>query len=212
MLISHTKKFIFIHNYKVAGTSIRTGLRNYNSKSPIKSSLGTKLGMLTGKYPKIFSSQFDGHIRAKELKAKLPDEVFESYFKFGFVRNPWDWQVSLYEFMLKDTDHYQHEFIKNLGSFEKYLSWRIEKELRFQKDFFYDGDQLLVDYVGKLETLNEDMKVIAEKLNIEIEVPHLKKSRDNKKFLHYYTPESVALVAEAFKKDIEAFGYSVPEI
>jgi hypothetical protein len=45
-----------------------------------------------------FSSQsYPGHITASELINEIGVNVFESYFSFAIVRNPWDCQVSLYE-------------------------------------------------------------------------------------------------------------------
>src|ERR1700758_1505800 len=121
MIISHRKKFIFIHNYKVAGTSIHQALRKYNNPSFLGSILLDKLRLLAKKHPAIYAQDFEWHINAKELRDKLPANVFNSYFKFGFVRNPWDWQVSLYTYMLKAKDHRDHTFIKSLKNFDEYI-------------------------------------------------------------------------------------------
>ncbi|MCW5515598.1 sulfotransferase family protein [Muriicola sp. Z0-33] len=213
MIISHGKKFIFIHNYKVAGTSMRQALKSHNDQSFLKCSLDSKFKFLLGSYPKIYSSQFDGHSTALEIKNKIPAEVFDSYYKFGFVRNPWDWQVSLYTYMLKSPNHYQHELITSLGSFEKYLDWRIHNELRLQKRFFYDEqNNCLVDFIGKMEQLNEDLDTIGRKLGITIDLPHLKKSRKNNSFSQHYTERTIDLVNEAFAEDIKTFGYTKPSL
>ncbi|NJL76459.1 MAG: sulfotransferase family 2 domain-containing protein [Saprospiraceae bacterium] len=97
MLISHTKKFIFIHNYKVAGTSVREVLGKYRLSKWAR--LQQKLGLL----PRNHQRTADNHLTALEVKAKIPKNIFEQYFKFGFVRNPWDWQASLYEYALKKS-------------------------------------------------------------------------------------------------------------
>ncbi len=104
MIISHAKKFIFIHNYKVAGTSIHNALNKYNNPSFWGSTLVDKIRLLTKRHPAIYTKEFEWHISAKELKYKLPANIYDSYFKFGFVRNPWDWQVSLYTYMLKNEN------------------------------------------------------------------------------------------------------------
>ena len=67
MIISHRKKFIFIHNYKVAGTSIRNALDKYNNKSPATLTTFEKLKCAIQLYPKIFSKNFSGHSKAKFL-------------------------------------------------------------------------------------------------------------------------------------------------
>ena len=212
MLISHSKKFIFIHNYKVAGTSIRYALRKYEFYSRSNANLLNKALLSLNIYPKIFSSEFSGHIKASELKKLLPISVFETYFKFGFVRNPWDWQVSLYTFILKDKTHFQHELIKNMKNFDDYIEWRAEN-FELQKDFFYDKNNVcLVDFIGKLRNIDKDFKYISDKLGISGHLPHLRKSRYDNNFLKYYNRNTSNIVAEVFKEDIETFGYDIPDI
>lgn len=212
MLISHSKKFIFIHNYKVAGTSVRDALNKYANRSFLRSPFKDKVALVVGKYPKIYSEQFDGHITASELKSKIPDKIFNSYFKFGFVRNPWDWQVSLYTYMLKDETHYQHKLIKSMRNFEAYLDWRVNRDLHFQHDFFYRDDTCLVDFIGKIENLNADFNFVSGKIGIHEKLGHLKKSRENNSIEEYYSQKTIDLVNEVFIKDITLFGYVKPEL
>ncbi|MEM9830579.1 MAG: sulfotransferase family 2 domain-containing protein [Bacteroidota bacterium] len=210
MLISHSNKFIFIHNYKVAGTSIKDALLPYSSVSKEKSSLSQKLRHLLGNYPKIYSADFPAHINTKELREQLPNTTFQDYYKFGFVRDPWDWQVSLYTYMLKSQKHPQHKFIKKMNSFEEYINWRVNDEVRLQKNVFYDGDECLVDFVGKMETLNSDFSKICNRVEVDASLPHLNRSRSEVSHLKYYNQKTVDLVYEAFLDDIQTFGYKKP--
>jgi hypothetical protein len=212
MLISHSKKFIFIHNYKVAGTSIKNALIPHSSVSNSKEPLKRKLWHLLGQYPNIYSADFPAHIHAKELKEKLPDTLYREYFKFGFVRDPWDWQVSLYTYMLKSPKHRQHEFIKKMNSFEKYIRWRVNEEVRLQKNAFYDGDKCLVDFVGKMENLDADFKKVCNQININVTLPYLNKSRTESSYLKYYDQTTIDLVYEAFLDDILTFNYKKPVV
>src|SRR6478609_5034924 len=161
MLISHSKKFIFIHNYKVAGTSIETALNHYGTASSRPSGFKAKaLGILKN-HTRLFSEDFPAHIHACDLKEQIPGKIFDNYFRFGFVRNPWDWQVSLYTFMLKDMNHHQHKLIKSFKNFDEYIDWRINKDLHLQKDFFYDKEgNCLMSFIGKFETIEHDMNYI----------------------------------------------------
>jgi len=142
----------------------------------------------------------------------MPEQVFNDYFKFGFVRNPWDWQVSLYTFTLKLKSHHQHKLIKSMKNFDEYIDWRVHKDLHLQKDFFYDKDQLLVDYVGKFETLEDEFVKICNILSIDAKLPHLNASRNAKSYLDYYSNDSINMVSQAFEEDIKLFGYSMPEM
>jgi len=212
MLISHSKKFIFIHNYKVAGTSIKHILKDFSNINFKQSPTIDKIKILLGIYPRIFSNNFHVHIKSQELKEKIPEEIFRDYFKFGFVRNPWDWQVSLYTYMLKNKNHFQHKLIKKMN-FEEYIQWRVDKDLRFQKDFFFDvkGNKL-VDFIGKFENLNNDFKIICVKIGVDATLPHLNKSRTDPDYLSYYSQETIDLVYDAFKDDIKTFKYNKPNL
>ena len=86
---SHSKKFIFFHLYKVAGCSL------VNAIAP-------------------FADFRSEHPHTKPFEVLADPEgkkLFEEYYTFAFVRNPWDWQVSLYEFMRGDDSHFQHATI-----------------------------------------------------------------------------------------------------
>lgn len=210
MMISHRKKFIFIHNYKVAGTSIRNCLRPYSNHTFRSSSHADKLMILLGMYPKIYASQFIGHIKAAELKKDLPKEIFNHYFKFGFVRNPWDWQVSLYTFMLTRENHHQHDLVKSMSGFDEYIDWRVHEDLHLQKDFFFDGDDCLMDFIGKMENLQSDFNSICQRLKVDVQLEHKNKSREGQHFLEFYSEKSLEMVNQAYATDIRLFDYEKP--
>lgn len=217
MLISYSKKFIFVHNYKVAGTSIGSALSNYNNRSFCESSMTDQLKILLGLYPGIYSCQFYDHINAVNLKRKLPKYIFDKYYKFGFVRNPWAWQVSQYNYMLKLETHKQHKLIKSMRNFDEYIEWRVSPNLNsanlyYQKDFFYDKNVCLVDFIGRMENLRTDFDKICKRIGIIASLPHLNRSRDDDNFLEFYTQKSIDMVFEIFKEDIQLFGYSKPEL
>ena len=206
MLISHSKKFIFIHNYKVAGTSIRQSLLdsgdfNWKSKNPIK-----LLSYATGRYPMFFSNSLPAHSSAYEIKKHL-GKWYSRYYSFAFVRNPWDWQVSLYKFMLRDKSHHQHELIAGMNSFDDYIL-KVQNEQWFQKDFICDNDaNVIVDFIRRLENLQSDYNKICDIIGIKRrEIPHLNKSK-SQSYREYYFPFSRNLIAKHFKKDIDFFGY-----
>ncbi|MEM8509759.1 MAG: sulfotransferase family 2 domain-containing protein [Bacteroidota bacterium] len=213
MILSHSKQFIFIHNYKVAGTSVRNALKNYNNKSFWASNLNDKIQFITGNYPKVYAKQFAHHIKAPELQGIISEDIFTNYFKFGFVRNPWDWQVSLYKFMLKREKHRQHELVKNMKSFDEYIDWRVHEDLHLQKEFFYVEDTCLMDFIGKMENLNDDFEIICKKIGVTSELKHLNSSRKpSDSFLRYYSQKSIDLVFEGYQEDIKLFGYTKPEM
>ena len=213
MMISHKYKVIFIHNYKVAGTSNKKALNDREIPHFFRKTQITKRV-----YKKLFPEKFrlppgvDHHSTALQLRNLLPPKIFETYYKFGFVRNPLDWLVSLYGYILRAPNHKQHELVSRMGSYEAYLHWIIRSsDFKHQKDFFYEGETCLVDRIGRYESLNQDFQEIAEQTGIFIDLPHLNPSRSSRDFLQFYTPETVELVWHAFQEDFRIFGYTKPQ-
>ena len=85
MLISDSHKFIFIHNYKVAGNSIKSALAPYATAPRqyagwIRRQLDRVKLLTIPNYPH--------HLKAREIRKQEPSR-WDQYFAFGFVRNPW---------------------------------------------------------------------------------------------------------------------------
>lgn len=204
MLISNKHHFIFIHTYKTAGTSVSSALIPFAASTwqLLVQKYISKSGIET-----FMNKPYHVHIKAKDLIKEIGIEKFNSYYSFAFIRNPWDWQVSLYTFMLKNVEHRQHGIVKRLGSFDRYLDWRCDNQVRFQKDFVYsDDDKLLVDFVGRYENLDADFKTICDKIGISIKLPVLNVSK-SKPYQEYYNKDSIELVRRTFARDIELFEY-----
>ena len=208
MILSHQKKFLFIHIYKVAGTSIRRVLDRYDDRTWNDFPFLTNVKFKIGSRSKRFSTWAIDHITASQCKDWLSPEVFNQYFKFSFVRNPWDWQVSLYHFMLQDKHHRQHKLISKTKNFEEYLTWRVNKDIELQTDFLYDkSGTLLVDYIGRFETLQSDFNEICRRLNIQSTQLPITNRSHHQYYKEYYNDRTRDMVANAFKKDIELLGY-----
>lgn len=212
MLISFNHRFIFVHVYKVAGSSIKAALRPYawNPRATMLNRLARRLG-IPGRLPFDRHLCLSDHVTAAEIKGQYSASVFEQSYKFAFVRNPWDWQVSLYHYMIQQRDHRQHDLIRSLGSFDAYIEWRVEKDLQLQKEFVTDEEgKLIVDFVGRYESLQEDFQKVCRNLGIKATLPHLNSSR-RAAYSQYYSERSAERIAEAFKEDIDLFGYTFDE-
>lgn len=205
MLLSVKRQFIFIHIYKNAGTSITNALMPFASG---------RLGRVASGCLRMFniSTPFDPqpfarHSTASEIVELLGEETFHSFFTFAVVRNPWDWQVSLYKYMLKQTKHQQHNFVKSLAGFDEYIRWRCAEEVRFQKDFVCSEDgELLVDFVGRFETIDRDFNAICSRIGISASLPRMNVS-GTEPYREYYTEETENLVRQTFEPDVLRFGY-----
>lgn len=196
MILSYQKKFVFVHTYKTGGTSIRTALRPYRDRPGYVQIALSKLGFV----------DLATHSTAQEVKSQYPSE-WNDYFTFAFVRNPWSWQVSLYFFTLENEYNHHHEVVKSLGSFKEYIQWRVDGNKQLLTDFVTDKDgNRIVDYVGRMETMQSDFQKICNHLDIDAKLPHKNKSSHHD-YREYYDEETKQLVAKHFASDIERFGY-----
>jgi hypothetical protein len=206
MLLSYSHRFIFIHNYRVAGTSIRKSLDKY-VRRPLLRRIFEKIG-LGNKLSHHKWKTFPAHIKANELRRILPADLYDTFYKFAFVRNPWDWQVSLYHYMLKNKSHWQHRLISAMKSFDEYIVWRVNEGKVLQKDFVTDSEgTMIVDFVGRYENLSNDFLQVCKVLNIAASLPHINKS-SHMNYRSYCSAETRNLVEENFSEDIELFGYT----
>ncbi len=148
-------------------------------------------------------------LRSEERRKETGRRQFESYFKFGFVRNPWDRVVSLYE----RTEALQ---LRNEMNFEQFVDWihyssatcMHSSPHRYQLDWFVDANgNLLADFIGKFERLDEDWAFVAQKLGVEEKLPHRRENPRARHYTEYYTPRTRDIIAAKFKVDIERFDY-----
>jgi Sulfotransferase family len=205
MQLSHSHRFIFVHIFKTAGTSMRAVLEPYTYRPGIR--LVNRLrGWRGTPLPEPFP-QLSGHARASQIRDAVPMDVFENYFKFAFVRNPWDWQVSWYHYILQNADHHEHPAVRRLGSFEEFLRWRIDHPVWKQKDFVVDEQgKEIVDFVGRFETIEEDFAHVCAATDVRARLPHLNRS-NHKDYRTYYSDRACALLDDYSKDDIEYFAY-----
>jgi len=216
MLISHSHRFIFFHVAKTAGLSVREALHPYTEEPThfkIRRPPKQKNGQLNPFYAVWEAALI--HAKAGDAQRELPPAIFDRYYKFAFVRNPWDWQVSMYHFILQEPTHVRYAWVKSLGTFERYLAWVIETPqpyakgaTKLQKEVLTDGDgNLLVDFVGRYETLAQDFAQLCCKLNLVAQLPHVNKSA-HRDYRAYYNERTQQMVADHFAADIELFGYT----
>ncbi len=215
MLISHDRSFIFFHVAKVAGLSLREALNPYTIE-PEKFKIRRPIKIVDGKINPLYVI-WDStltHATALSTQKEFGDLIFQAYFKFAFVRNPWDWQVSMYHFILKETEHIHHQRVKAMSGFAEYVRWMINEKkpfargaTRLQKDMLCDEKgEIIVDFVGRFENLADDFAYVCEYLDLQASMPYLNKSKHSS-YQSYYDQETRDLIAEHCKDDIALFGY-----
>ena len=184
MIVSHTHKFIFIKTRKTAGTSIEIALSQFCGPqdliSPISAedeSVRQELGFpgpqhylkpradfslsdwwsaMRGDAPR----RFYNHAPANEVKAIVGEEVWDSYFKFCFDRNPFDKSISKFFWSTKRK--------KNLPDMNKWLQTCATYKISNWGLYSLEGE-LAMDYVGRFENLGDDLRTALQRIGIEAE-------------------------------------------
>lgn len=200
-MISHKYKCIFIHIPRTGGSSIEKWMVGYNW---FKHYPSTK---------HIFASQ------AKEIYK----DYWDDYFKFSFVRNPWDRMVSC----IKMKGFFKVKVNKNniidLSGYKKQFGYplTIENDYRFyNRGKVLDNNKHIencvygnfldeeLDFVGKYENLKEDIAFIKDKLGIKTPFKeHASKSPKRKPYNKYYNENVKKEVENIYYHDIVNYNY-----
>lgn len=206
MLISDSHQFIFVRVRKTASQSMWAALEPYVLPRP--AGRWARFRSRAGLERDYHKFRFRAHEEIITAQKLLPPETFERYFKFAIVRNPWRRLVSEYEFILKSPGHGRHERVRKLGDFAGFIEMQIPRRDAYQVHQLCDRDgNLLMDFVGKLESLEADWKTICDRIGIE-HVPLPRKNVSVKRpYTDYYSSELRELVARHWAREIELFGY-----
>jgi hypothetical protein len=215
MLLSVRHRFLFVHIAKTGGTSVRAALEGLRWRDPWywPMFLCSRFSHLSGHR---IGTKLPRHAKVVAAQELLPREFFEELFKFAFVRNPWDLQVSSFHHIRRERPHYMggHE------RFEDFLRWKLDPErpyqyhldtsLERQSDYLIDlRGKVLVDFIGRYEQLEGDFAEACQQIGIAPPaLPHRRQSADRARdYRSYYTSETAELVAQHFRRDIELLGY-----
>ncbi len=179
--------FIFIHINKTGGTSIASAIGLSKKR----------------------------HLHVKEVISIIGEEKFNNAFVFAVVRNPWNKVVSHYKYRVKTN---QTKMGDNHISFKDWVKQTYGDE---KNPFYYDNPRMFatqsdwlkdssgvirVNNILKFESLAKDFQSVAKYLAISKQLPHLNAIK-KESYINYYDKESIKIVWQWFKEDIERFNY-----
>ncbi len=229
LIISNSRKFLFVHIYKTAGTSITKYFDDFLEWNDIVLG-GTDFGeKIQGFY--LDRYKLHKHSTAQDIRKIIGKETWDEFFKFAFVRHPYDRTLSTYNYikcLINTTGIRRHlPFFKpHNGSF---LNWPITKAFLDTKSFssfirhekakksmimkpqadwiFSSSGKKLIDFIGKFENIDNDFSSILKKIKIPRKVlRHHNKSkiRTDK---HIIEKTDLKYLSEIYKKDFYLFNY-----
>ncbi|TCI04448.1 hypothetical protein EZV61_00275 [Corallincola luteus] len=189
---------IFIHIPKAAGTSVLSAMMGGN-ENPDRDHTGYKT-----------------YLEANPGK-------FDRYFKFTFVRDPWDRLISVYTYLKGGgnggSDRYFQQLIADrYPTFAEFVLGYLDKDrihqhilLRPQFLFVVDHkDQLMVDYVGRFESIADDFSKVSQQLKLGVSLPQVNRSARKDKSAYLVSQEVIDKIGQLYSRDVAQFGYCAP--
>lgn len=208
-LLNDRKKFIFFHLYKCGGMSLRR--------------------LLSEILPDNYELQ-GGHSNPKDLLIHFQKNKtsfkWNEYYKFSVIRNPFDFMVSTYFYAKSHANHFMHQRVVNenmtmVEFIPYYLKTRLEHQnptirpigsnkVTFIHEFLTDNQgRMLVDFVAKLENINNDLKIIFNKIGIPFKPIQKTNVNGHREvdYRKYYNAESKSMIEKHFAKDLQIYKY-----
>lgn len=193
-MISHAYRTVFLHIPRTGGTSIKSafGFVEYEGDTITKESAG---------FGEVYKT-------ARQIQKIFP-QVYKHYYKWTIVRNPWEREVSIFNSNPVESDQksVQQQFIDSVKA-----KINNKNQIKSQTSFLMIDGDVHVDHIVRYESIDSQWPIICEKINKPCEpLPRLLKGTNPQFSKHeIYTQESVDLVSELCKEDIEFLNYDCP--
>lgn len=205
MIVSHQHRFIFAAIPKTGTHAVRRALRGHLAENDME-----QVGLFVQKrFPiEALAALKHGHISLSQARPYLGEEVFAQYFKFAFVRNPFDRFVSYCAFMTREDGEFERDPARVMRHF--LFADRPTDHLLFspQYQFVADGEgRLLTDALGRVEDMQSSYDSICKALNLPSTPLDRVNSTRRGDYRQYYDAETKSAVAELYRRDLELFGY-----
>jgi hypothetical protein len=221
MIISHSRKFILVKSRKTASTSLERAIiphltpedvwtpislpvregQNYYSAWPMDwlTARSSRFRDWAGKDHWLHYRYYYDHMPISRIRRTLPQRSFESYRKYAFDRNPWDFVVSLYFYRRRKGIAANWDFDRFLHEGRIIQNW----------DLYTENGAVAVDRVFRFEELEQAVRDIAGETGLDIgPLPDDKRSyREDSGYRSFYTQSSRDLVAARWQKTIALLGY-----
>lgn len=194
------REAIFIHVPKAAGSSIKVEV--YGS-----------------------AKSAGGHRRIAEYAAYDMART-QAFFKFAFVRNPWDRLLSAYSYLSQGVgttfrdNQFARSFLADVEDFEGFMhrledpGWR--KQILYYDHFRPQAHWICMpgarthamDFLGRFETMPEDMARLRTHLGLDAGAPVQARPSRHVPYREAYTARTRATVEEIYAQDIALLDYS----
>lgn len=205
MIVSHKHRFIFVAIPKTGTHSVRQALREQLGPDDIE-----QVGLFVNKrFPfQELAGIKHGHLSLAQVRPFLGEQVFVEYFKFAFVRNPFDRFVSYCAFMTRAND----AFNRDPRAVMRHILFKVRPlgHILFQPQhrLLVDNDgTLLTDYIGRVEQMQASYDQVCARIGIPGTTLGQVNSSRRGSYRDYYDQTLIDGVAELYRRDLDLFDY-----
>ncbi len=239
MLISHRKQFIVTKGKKTAGTSVESFFERYcmpeGSWEPLhrRPEHVSDAGVIGHRGRHAKGSRWRNHMAAEEIRNLIGADIWDRYYKFTVVRNPFDKLVSLYYWLENRKQTYTLKRkgkaviakVTPLGNpidqakgdtdIERFRSWISQGgTVEDRQTYLIDGEPCLDDYI-RFEQLAVDIERICHHLDLPYSAEALPRFKggirpDRAPVADFYDAKTEAMVRTQFSWEFETLGYDMP--
>jgi len=206
MIISHRHRFIFAAVPKTGTHAVRQALREQMGDEDVE-----QVGLFVNRrfpWADLAAIQH-GHLSLQQVRPHLGEAAFGGYFKFAFVRNPFDRFVSYCAFMLRGGDVFQQRPRDVMRHFlfveppEGHILFQPQASLLVDDD----GRTLLADHVGRVEDMQASYDAICARIGIPSRLLDRVNGTRRDDYRRYYDQALFDGVAARYAQDLSLFGY-----
>ncbi len=204
MIISGLHSFIFVAIPKTGTHSVRRALREHMGPQDLE-----QVGLFVQRKLPIpdLAKIGHGHLTLQQIRPYLQPDVWDSSFKFAFVRNPFDRFVSYASFITREVGHFDRDPQKVMRHFlanppMNHILFRPQHE--FVSD---ENGQLLTDFVGRVEQMQQSYDEVCARIGIPGATLDQVNSSRRGSYRDYYDEGLIQGVAKLYARDLELFGY-----
>ena len=187
MILSHSRKFIFIKTRKVSGTSMEISLSQVGGNDDILTPISFEdelirldLGgclpqnygdkneqrfreLIRARSPAVdrvkHKGRFYNHVPASKVRAHVGQNIWDEYFTFSMERHPYEKVMSVLYYHMRGRENW---------NFDKELRRVIKKKNYVNYPVYSDGDQPIVDFIVNYERLQDDLNVLSDTLGFDV--------------------------------------------
>ncbi len=206
MIVSHLHRYLFVAMPKTGTHSVRQALREHLGPADIE-----QVGLFVNKrFPFDEIARIGhGHLSVRQVRPFLGDAVCDDYFKFTFVRNPFDRFVSYCAFMTRQ----QGAFDRDPQGTMRHILFELRPmdHVHFQPQYTLltnDAGELEMDFIGRVERMQDDYDAICARIGIPSRPLDKVNGSRRGDYRQYYDRALMDGVAELYRGDLERFGYT----